>query len=329
MIMTIMTIMTIRSFSRSVRLVSFAVLAALVCVMVPFDAAAGEAEVELTGGMLYVQRANHEWVHGDPVITSLDDEAAGSSISIPVLMVEVSYSPGAGGTEFYADSPMSEDSMVGFGVRADAGPAQVDVFVYATLGMQVWKDPYLVGLPRQETWATEYGASLGLSEVGGLPLAFEYGVEFLTVSQDLAGAAYPELDRDGMRHWVELGWLQEFSSGFSVKPVLVLESGNYDGGAMSFSGSGAALELAYEGGKLSVESRFEFIARSYDEVHPLFGLAREDDLSSAHVMVTGRGMFASDRLSMKAGLLWESRSSNITFFDARGDLVFVGVGYSL
>ena len=313
-----------------VRFAGFVAFVALACVVaLPFEAAAAEAEVELTAGVLYVQRTSHEWVHGAPVISSLDDEAEGGSISIPMLMVEVSYSPGAGGTEFYADSPLSEDSSIGFGVRADAGPALVDVFVYATLGMQVWKDPYLVAQPRQETWATEYGASLGLSEVGGLPLAFEYGVEFLTVSQDLAGAAYPELDRDGLLHWVELGWDQEFSGGFSVKPVLVLERGNYDGGAMSFSGSGAALELAYEGGKLSVESRFEFIARSYDEEHPLFGLTREDDLSSAHVMVTGRGMFASDRLSMKAGLLWESRSSNITFFDARGDLVFVGVSYSL
>ncbi len=312
---------------RLVGLVAFWALASTVAL--PFKAAAGEAEVDLTLGVLYVQRTSNEWVHGAPVITSLDDEAESGSISIPVLMVEVSYSPEAGGPEFYADSPLSEDSSIGFGVRADAGPAQVDLFVYAAVGMQVWKDPYLVNQPRQETWATEYGTSLGLSEIGGLPLVVRYGAEFLTVGQDLAGAAYPELDRDGMRHWLELGWLQQFGVEFSAKPVLLIESGDYDGGAMSFSGSGAALELAFERGKLSVESRFEFIARSYDEEHPLFGLAREDDLLSAYVMVTGSGMFSSDDLFMKAGLLWESRSSNITFFDARGDLVFVGIGYNL
>ncbi len=292
-------------------------------------AGAGETEVELTAGALYVQRANHEWVHDDPVITSLDDEAEGGSVTYPVIMLEVSYTPGDGGPEFYADSPMSEDGMIGFGVRTDAGPALVDVFVFVTIGKALWEDPFLLDQPRQQTWATEYGAKLGLSGLGGTPVALEYGAEVLSVGEDLAGAAYPELDRDGMRHWVELGWDQDLSGGFSAKPALVYESGEYDGGAMSFSGSGASLELVYEGRELSVESRFTFTARTYDEEHPLFGHAREDDLSTAYVMVTGRGMFASDSLSMKAGLLWESRSSNITFYDSSGDLVFVGLGYSL
>lgn len=151
-------------------------------------AGAEEAEVELTAGVLYVQRANHEWVHGDPVIKSLDDEAQSGSVTYPLIMLEVSYTPGDGGAEFYADSPISEDSSIGFGMRADAGPAVLDLFVFVTIGMELWKDPFVLDQRRQETWATIYGASLGLSELGGTPVALKYGVEVLSVGQDLAGA---------------------------------------------------------------------------------------------------------------------------------------------
>ncbi len=285
------------------------------------------ANFELTGGLLNVQRANHEWVHGPARIDSLDESAKSASIIMPVIILEISYSAEPGGVEYYADSPVSEDGKLMFGMRSPTGIGVMDTFFYAELDKEVWQNPFLVGTDRKETRATSYGAELGLSEIGGTHLVIEYGAEFLIVGTDIAGSLHPELERDGMLHRVELGWAQEFSGGFSVRPSVIAERGNFDGSAMSFDGSAVALELGYEGQALIIESRFELGRHSYDAEHPLFASAREDDSVSAYLLATMPGVFDRAKLSLKAGLIWESTESNINFYDARGDLLFGGVGY--
>ena len=287
----------------------------------------GEAEFEMTVGLLYVQRESHEWVHGDRRIESLDEPAESAAILIPVIILEIIYSPEPGGVEYYADSPVSEDGKVGFGMRGQAGPGVLDMFFYGELSKKVWKDPYIVGQDREETWATEFGAVLGWSEIGGTPVEVEYGVELRTVGMDVSGRRYRSLDRDGTQHRAELAWLQALPGGFSVRPSLTVERGDYEGGALSFQGSGAALEIGYEGRALVIESRFAAGSRSFDMEHPIFSSTREDDSASAYLMARVPGAFDSESVSLIAGLVWESRSSNITFYDARGGLFFGGLGY--
>lgn len=305
-------------------------LAALVlfCLIEPGAAlAAGEAEFDMTAGLLYVQRSSHEWVHGERRIESLDEPARSAAIMIPVVILEIVYSPEPGGMKYYADSPVSEDGKIGFGMRDEAGPGVLDVFFYGELSKEVWKDPYIVGQDREETWATEFGAVLGWSEIGGTPVEVEYGVELRTVGMDVSGMNNPSLDRDGTLHRAELAWHEALPGDFSVRPSLTVERGDYEGGALSYQGSGAALEIGYEGRALVIESRFAAGSRSFDMEHPIFASTRQDDSASAYLMARVPGAFDRESVSLMAGLVWESTESNITFYDAEGSLLFGGLGY--
>jgi hypothetical protein len=288
---------------------------------------AGDYTTKATFGMLYITGQDHEWTGGPERIDSLDEEPSSGTKVLPVIMLEVAYKGPEGGPEYYAGNPLSEYGKLGLGVRGPAGPGKLDLFAYATLSKEIWRNPYLVGVDRRETPAREYGARAGYGHINDVPLTLEYEVEYFDVDIDSLGRSEPALARDGVKHKVELKWAERFEMGLELEPAAVYERGDYEGGAASYTGRGLALGVKYKSRALIVDAFVGGGEREYDEVHPLFSKKRKDSVRGLYLMAIRPGAFGRDDLSIIAGAALFRTDSNIKFHDSGKDFLFAGVGY--
>ena len=287
-------------------------------------------KVVVSGGMIFLNLADHEWTEGPARLSSLTAAPETASASLPVVLVELRYAINDG-TGAYFGAPPEEFGKLGLGLTRSTPVGRLDVFLSAmslVMPNEVWTDPYALGVDRVSTPKTEIGLRLKLMDAFETRLRLAYRVEYRNVTTDLTPTLYPGLGRDGLEHQAGVSWRWRAADGLHVEPGLMALYGDYEGEADSYTGLAPWVSAMYATRPviLMLLGRAEFTR--YGAVHPVFGVERRDKRYLGVFTATRPELGGNRALSLTVGGSYSSTSSNIRYFEAGGSVGFVMVGYA-
>lgn len=229
------------------------------------------------------------------------------------------------GASLYVTTPL-EEYGVATGVTLPSTWGEWELQACYVFPDRVWEDPYLLGVPRTETDRERFGGTLGLKDIVGTSWSASYTLRRIEVEQDRAGEAYPDLERGGLTHQLEI------SHRFDLGGSLIMGSAAYE--RADLDGDAAAYDAAAATATWVIPWRqFQFMLGAevgYDwhrASHPLFGSTREDLRLGANAIITYREPFGITGSELGALGAWTYEDSNCDFYDAQSIHLGMFIGY--
>lgn len=255
-------------------------------------------------------------------ITSLSGDGETESELSPMAMGNLSYTTQAG-TQFF----VSGDGGFSAGVSRDfAGMANVTLAGVFQFG-EVWEDPYLTGVKREDTDETRTGGRLALDGILGTGLNLGYSFMNIEVDDDLIGKKNALLKRDGVTHSVTTGYAIPLGESNTLTPQLQYEIGDLDGESNSYDSWGGGLTHTYANKDMMIATTVSIGMAEYDKSHPVFKKTRDEDTHAVSSTITWLNPLGYDNFSLSATGSYAKTDSNIDFFDSTDTMVGMGVGY--
>lgn len=284
-------------------------------------------EVVVGGGWSAGRRSQLDVDDDNERLDDLDDRGDRFSEAVPALMVNVSYGWRETGTRVFLGN--SDASHNGFtaGISQSLGSAGTLQTALTFARDEVWEDPYLVGVDRDETDRDTLGLELGWESILGTGLALSYGYTRVDVDDDRIGDRIRDLRRDGYVHTLEAAYAILFAERHLITPGVSLELGDLDGAANRYNGYSTFMVYAFEKGDYSFETVASLTRRLFDERHPRFRKTREETEFSSFVTVKRAEPFDFKNFNAYATVGVEATDANINFFDSHGFVVGAGIGY--
>ena len=182
---------------------------------------------------------------------------------------------------------------------------------------EAWEDPYLVGVDREETDTSKFGAKIGLNRImgSGLRLGLVYMID--DVDDDVIGERISELARDGAVYALNMNYSFYPTDNLEIRPRLSVRQGNYDGEANSFTKYKAGLEARYSIDNITIIPRAYVSHSEYDEMNPLFNETREDEGYGLSMVINYMAPFNFTNWSVTGIASVSEGDSNIDFYDTK------------
>lgn len=294
----------------------------LALLVLPAPALAGEVSTRLAAGLLAIEQADNLSGRGHATINALDAKPRPFTRLLAVPLLEVRYTHQ--GSSIFVGSPVDEPAGLNLGYRRqlDKGAVGGNVF-YSGFGRE-WQNPYLVGIPRNETRVHTYGGRISFEDVGGVPLQLAVkGTVKQVGTEGLSG----NLRRDGAKLEVELSWRQHLRDGWAIVPLAAYQRGDYQGAVNSYHGGSLGLGADWHGGDVRLITRLHGNLTAYDQSHPVFNKTRRDHGYRISSMVILDKPFAWQRCFASAGVIHQAAASSIDFFATRTTIGLVTIGY--
>lgn len=149
---------------------------------------------------------------GNPVINSLSDKPESETFAMPQININLKYTFSTQ-TQLFVGSSVEDilqfDTASVTGVRQQFSDRSILEFSFVSTPVlspvQVWSDPYVVGVARQKTDRTSRGGRLEYANILGTGLGLQYTHRTTELDQELSGttqlgltpAQAQLLDRDG------------------------------------------------------------------------------------------------------------------------------------
>lgn len=280
---------------------------------------------------------------GDDTTDDLFVKADSEVSAIPLLALSATYTFGNKSTEIFFGSSIEDfvrfDFATSLGLRQSAG--KVGIFELSALATpvatEVWEDPYVTGVARDETDRTSDGARFEWGFIFGSGFDLQVSSREIDIDKERSGDALVAdttitaaeqtlLDRNGDIDVVKIVYNWQIEEGRILSIGARSVDYDLDGDAMSHDGS--ALELTYAA-SLNATKRmvinFSVGTFDYDEVNPIYD--EEDEADTAALAVT---FFATDPFGYKgwvgnAGFAFAEEDHEIDFYDSKAFLVSVGM----
>jgi hypothetical protein len=227
------------------------------------------------------------------------------------------------GTDFYLSS--EGDLTLGVAHDFEFGSLRSELLYRSG---EVWENPYLTGVKRKETDVDEFGVRLGLSEIMGTGLEFDYTFTDVSVDDDTVGDLYEALDRSGSRHEINVAYSLPFAGSHALIPGVTYEKGDMDGDAESYDRYALNLGYRYTDKCFLFDTTLSAGVVEYDDTHPLYSKTRDDSIYSIESRLTWLKPFGYDNYSVSVTSGYTHHDSNIDFFDSNESMVGFGIGYS-
>jgi hypothetical protein len=231
-------------------------------------------DIRLGGGVVGAEPSGLDVYDDNEKRDRLGDDDADVSEGLPLIAGEIGYGFKSTGTMMSAGGGMEDPWFVSIGQKV-GGWGVVSVSGLYEEG-EVWENPYLTGVDRDETDAESFGFGLGWDGVMGTGLSVFANRMEVDVDRDRIGEIDPDLRRDGadttigIRYPWNLGAGGVLSGG--IRYILI----DRDGDANSGHGYAAELNHMLEWDRFSFATGLELVAREFDETHPVFNEKREE-----------------------------------------------------
>ncbi len=266
-------------------------------------------------------------------INDLNSSAEGDTSVIPALLIDATWDVGAeDGLKMYFSTTPPIDEVGGYAFNLGttyklSGLGILDGAVFFTPFAEAWEDPYLVGVDKEETDTSKYGAKIGLNRVMGSGL--RVGLVYMAddVDNDVIGERISELERDGAVVSLNMNYSFYPTDNLEICPRLSIRQGDYDGDANSYIKYKAELEARYAIDKLMIIPRAYVSYSEYDEVNPLFNETREDDGYGLSLVANYRAPFNYKNWSVTGLASVSEGDSNIDFYDTEALTLAAFVSY--
>jgi hypothetical protein len=254
----------------------------------------------------------------------LGDEGSDVSEGIPLIAGEIGYGFERAGTMISAGGGMEDPWFVSLGQKVgDWGMVSLSALYEEK---EVWENPYLTGVDRDETDAESFGFGLDWDNVLNTGISLFVKRMEIDVDRDRIGDIAPELRRDGadatlgIRYPWNLGGGGVLSGG--IRYILI----DRDGEANSGHGYAAELNHMLEWGRFSFATGLELVAREFDERHPVFDEKREEAEFTLSETVSFAEPFGLKNAYLFGIAGYSETAADINFFDSAAYILGAGVG---
>lgn len=200
-------------------------------------------------------------------------------------------------------------------------------FLFSSIPTQVWKDPYVTGVPRKETDRSSKGIRLVYDKIAGTGLEVRYSYRQIDIDDEQSGLALglslPQMDllqRDGDNHRIDLNYAMALHRQHRIIPSLSYFKMDRDGEAMSNSGEDAQLTYIYLAPPMTMVVNGLVGKADYDETNPIFWEKQKDDHLGANIQLVYRNPFGwkpfgHENFSLFVAGGYLLIDSNIDFYD--------------
>jgi hypothetical protein len=276
----------------------------------------------IAAGLLVFNQADNLSGRGAATLKSLDEKPRSFTHLLPVPQIELRYSWEA--NSVYFGSPVEDPTGMNLGYRRTLANGAISGSVFYSFFGREWQNPYLVGIPREETRVNSYGGRIAFEAIGGSPLNLSVrGTVKNVVDEGLSG----DLRRDGGKLDIELNWRQRLGGEWTLVPLAAYQRGEYQGAANSFHGGSLGLGADWHSGDVRVITRLSGNLNSYDQVHPVFNATRRDLGYRLSTMALLDNPFRWRNTFASAGIFHQWTDSNIDFFATRTTVGMAVIGY--
>jgi hypothetical protein len=146
-------------------------------------------------GLLGINKSDNLWGHGVSRIPNLTAPPTELSYGLLVPAVEIRYKSGPGSASELYLGTIEEPGSITAGIKRKYDGKNIDLYVFYSFIGSAWEDPYV--LRRTKTDLSEYGAKLSYTQNR---LTLSYRAALTDVDNDVVGARFSALERDGSLH---------------------------------------------------------------------------------------------------------------------------------
>jgi hypothetical protein len=253
-------------------------------------------------------------------IDSLSGDADWYDTVIPLALFNLRYTFAESGRQVYFGTPPELSGPPGLSlgfVQPFSDGSRLDLSVFTRLFSEVWRDPYLTNIRRQETREYRFGTRIAYKKILGSDFNLSYAFSRRDVNVDDIGDRFKELKRDGYLHRAILEYDFRLDQTLSLSPDFELSVGDIDGEANAYTGYRFGLGLRKFSESCQLMLKAAVGRNDYDDQHPIFSKTRDDTNYSVLGMFTRPNLFGIDYLfgTLMAG--YRYRDSNLGFLDAQ------------
>ena len=260
---------------------------------------------------------------------NLNDEADSFSIILPEVMFDLRCKFRDTDTEVYFATPFENlDMALTFGMtRTFIDKSKIDVSISYVNG-EVWKDPYIAGVARNETDVEDVGFTIDYDRILDTGLNLYYKYNQVDVDEDVIGTMFNNLKRDGIIHRTGIGYRINLDKSNIIIPDFEYSKANMDGESNSYNGY--RIKIGYKRMKKDyiLSTFFAVDKKDYDKTHPIFNETRDEKGYSAIAIFTLLNPFGYDNFFTNFIAGYGYSDSNIDFFDKRTYVSGVTIGYN-
>jgi hypothetical protein len=213
----------------------------------------------------------------------------------------------------------------------------VDFSILGTgIATEVWADPYVAGMKRDETDRTATGFRFTWDRILGSGLEIEASSREIEIDDELSGTnpalgltlgEQALLAREGDHTSFRVSYRFRIGDRHQLIPRLRASDYDLDGAAMSNDVKGVDLTYGYRGDGWTLLASAYLGKAEYDATHPIYEVEREDDGASLTVTLAFPGLLPGDDWSLLFSAARGAVDSNIPFYDSRVSVASVSAFY--
>ncbi len=269
---------------------------------------------------------------GNSTISSLTASPGSSTDTAPIINFDLRYTFASTRTQLFLGNSLEDflrlDQTTLLGVRqgiSEKSSVSASV-VFSSFPAEVWADPYVVNVPRQDVDRTNSGVRLNWDRILDGGFGIQYTYRKIELDRELSGltqlglpaAQAALLNREGNQHRAEVTYLWNIAPGHSLVPAYRYSKFDFDGDAMANDRYSLQLTYAYRGDIVSVVANVEYAKSNYDAVNPIFLSTRDDDYYGGGLQVFWHQPFVAPKgLSLLGSVVAFNSDSNINFYDEK------------
>lgn len=203
--------------------------------------------------------------------------------------------------------------------------------VPGVLEKETWQDPFALNTERQETKQTVRGVVFNYDNILGSSLALELAAGERLIEDELSGENSIEdsarLSREGGLYYASIGQVIPPIAGIGLDWEVHYLIADADGAAMRGERVGVTAELSRQVNRHIFVLGGSYATHSFDETHPIFDQIREDASTGVSLRYLYAAPYNWRNVLVFASGGWDSRASNIDFYDREQILTTLGVQY--
>jgi len=274
---------------------------------------------------------------GKKRIDSLDKGPDSESSVSPVINFELSYTWAESQTQIFIGSQLADflryDLLTGAGVRQGAGQAGIfSLEAISSLDTEVWQDPYVINVDRQDTTRTADGFRVSWGKVLGSEFVIRYSSREVEIDNELSGsglaltpAQRASLNREGDINRVDVAYAFKLNKQSQIIPRFSIIDHDRDGQAIAHEFSQVDVSFMMSAERYRYVTNLIVGKADYDRVNPVF--SRPDDANRLGLTFT---MFWPNVFGLKAwtgnaGIILMEDDHAIDFYDNKISGVSFGI----
>ena len=279
---------------------------------------------------------------GTKTISSIFQDPKSDDTVHPVIGLELRYTlPGR--SQFFFGGSLEDRLTMDFANQLgwrkqtqSAGTFQLG-YLLPEPAIDVWADPYLVGVPRSEVDRDSQGLRFEWDNLLGSSFGFLVQAREIEIERELSGtdpalgcdtACQQLLNRNGYQYVTRLWYRFMLSPHHLLEPQLRFRNEDRDGAAKARDAWAAQLAYAYFQPPWTFVGNVLYGQSAYDEPNPRYGLRQDADTTAVDATLLYRLPTKSGRWDLTGSVFWGESDSKINFHDNELAQIAVGLIYN-